>query len=219
MVSYSWLKASIFDVFSPLSDIFQFMKTSGCRKEWHPVVSVLFMLVDDAVDFHRDHNVVDFYADFVDEQPPVREHLFVAYPISSNYCVEGRLVSQVGFQFLTVSFEGVLQVPDVSLCRVKAGEWGLLFAEFLQLLGITPDYVPKFDEKTFDEILQGILPVERGAEIQEWQKRNDATECPYVILDDLQDFYPDQQAHFVEIDSRVGITAEDVSRAIEILKN
>ncbi|MBQ2521547.1 MAG: hypothetical protein II537_02450 [Bacteroidales bacterium] len=88
-----------------------------------------------------------------------------------------------------------------------------------KLLGITPDYVPKFDERTFDDILQGILPVERGAEIKEWQKRNNATDCPYVILDDLQDFYPDQQAHFVEIDPRMGITAEDASRAIEILRH
>jgi len=55
-----------------------------------------------------------------------------------------------------------------------------------KLLGITPDYVPNFDERTFDEILQGILP--------------------------------DQQAHFIEIDARVGITAEDAGRAIEILR-
>ena len=87
-----------------------------------------------------------------------------------------------------------------------------------KLLGITPDYVPKFDERTFDEILQGNLTVERGAEIKEWQKRNNATDCPYVILDDLPDFFPDQQAHLIEVDPRVGITAEDAIRAIEILR-
>ena len=86
-----------------------------------------------------------------------------------------------------------------------------------KLLGVTPDYIPNFDDKDYDEILQGRLPIGRGAEIRNWQEQNKATDCPYVIIDDISDFYPEQCPHYIETDPHVGITEEDASKAIEIL--
>ena len=85
------------------------------------------------------------------------------------------------------------------------------------LLGITPDYVPDLNEKTFDEVLQGRLPVGRGADIRAWQEQNKATDCPYVIFDDIPDFAPEQQSHFIKTDPHVGISSEDARMAIDIL--
>ena len=85
------------------------------------------------------------------------------------------------------------------------------------LLDISPDYVPDFDAGTSEMILQGKLPI-RGADIREWQKRNGALDAPYVILDDIPDFFPEQLPHFIQTDSRVGITAEDAARAVSILR-
>ena len=85
------------------------------------------------------------------------------------------------------------------------------------LLDIAPDFVPNFDDEAFEKILQGELPVGRGADIRAWQEQNGAEGSPYVILDDLPDFYPDQQPHYIQTDPRVGITLEDAMRAIGIL--
>ena len=85
------------------------------------------------------------------------------------------------------------------------------------LLDIAPDFVPNFDDEAFEKILQGELPVGRGAEIRAWMEQNGAAGNHYVILDDLPDFYPDQQPHYIQTDPRVGITLEDAMRAIGIL--
>ena len=118
-------------------------------------------------------------------------------------------------------------VPDVGI--VITSSWKLEGEEKMRrlwqkrglpgkLLGIAPDYVPSFDDKAFDEILQGNLPVGRGADIKAWLEQNNAHDCSYVIFDDLPDFFPEQQSHYIETDPRVGITSEDAKKAIELLK-
>lgn len=118
-------------------------------------------------------------------------------------------------------------VPDVGVVITSSWKWeGVEKMKRLwqkrglpgTLLGITPDYVPDFDERTFERVLQGELPVCRGAEIVAWQEQNNAQDCPYVIFDDLPDFYPEQQPHYIETDPHIGITAEDASTAIKILR-
>ena len=85
------------------------------------------------------------------------------------------------------------------------------------LLDIAPDFVPNCDDEAFEKILQGELPVGRGSDIRAWMDQNGASGNHYVILDDLPDFYPEQQPHYIETDPRVGITLEDAVRAIGIL--
>ena len=85
------------------------------------------------------------------------------------------------------------------------------------LLDIAPDFIPNFEDEDFEKILQGELPVGRGADIKAWLEANAQEGAQYVILDDLPDFFPDQQPHYIETDPRVGITLEDAMKAIAIL--
>ena len=86
------------------------------------------------------------------------------------------------------------------------------------LVGITTDPVAALDEEALERINRGELPVGRGAEIRAWLEAHGETGAPYLILDDMPDFYPDQLPHFIETDPRVGITLEDAARAVRILK-
>lgn len=57
----------------------------------------------------------------------------------------------------------------------------------------------------------------RGLEINDWLSKN--KHDAYVILDDSRDMLPDQMSHFVETDMEIGISDEDVEKAIKILNN
>ena len=149
-----------------------------------------------------------------------------------RHCMTGGLPTEDGFGpvFDPEAVENLAAiltaVPDARIIVTSSWKWeGLEKMQRLWkkrglpgvLLDITPDFVPTFDDTTFDEILKGNLPVGRGAEINAWLKANRAEGCPYVILDDLPDFYPEQQPHYIETDPRVGITLEDAVKAIGIL--
>ena len=54
--------------------------------------------------------------------------------------------------------------------------------------GITPTLIPK----TLDE-----LYASKGREIKAWISQHPATQ--YVILDDVPDFLPEQESHYIEI--------------------
>lgn len=59
--------------------------------------------------------------------------------------------------------------------------------------------------------------VVRGEEIRRWQDENDASECPYVILDDDSDMLLWQKDNFVQTDSELGLSEDDCEKAIWIL--
>lgn len=72
--------------------------------------------------------------------------------------------------------------------------------------GISPNLIPE----SLDDLLAG-----KGREIRSWLTRNPSS--GYVILDDVPDFLPEQQSHYIEINPHVGLTPDDVQKAIEIL--
>ncbi|MDE6556016.1 MAG: hypothetical protein K2K55_03540 [Duncaniella sp.] len=63
----------------------------------------------------------------------------------------------------------------------------------------------------------GATCVSRGGEIDGWLNRNGRPN--YVIIDDLDDFYPSQHDHYVETNPIIGITENDTDKAIKILRN
>ncbi len=74
---------------------------------------------------------------------------------------------------------------------------------------ITPtDFFPD----PFDKLL-------RGKEVEAWFKSNheDEDSCPYVIIDDENEFMTKQLAHFVWTNPERGLAKLDVDRAISIL--
>lgn len=56
----------------------------------------------------------------------------------------------------------------------------------------------------------------RGDEIDMWLKNHDDIEN-YVILDDCYDFHEHQLQNFVQTDYKVGLSENDVKKAIDIL--
>lgn len=66
-----------------------------------------------------------------------------------------------------------------------------------------------------DRLPCGASYISRGEDIECWLNQHGQTD--YVIIDDLNDFYPTQLDRYVETNPIVGITEADATRAIEIL--
>lgn len=87
-----------------------------------------------------------------------------------------------------------------------------------RLIDITPNSVS--DEMLLTANLDEIEMFHiRGAEIKEWLLTKGQNVSHYVIIDDMDNFLPEQQTHFVWTNPDVGITKEDAEQAIMILKN
>lgn len=85
-----------------------------------------------------------------------------------------------------------------------------------QVIDITPNSVS--DELLLTADLDKIdLFHIRGSEIQEWLTQNEKGVDAYVIIDDVDDFLPEQQQHLVLTNPDVGITLENARRAIALL--
>jgi hypothetical protein len=67
-----------------------------------------------------------------------------------------------------------------------------------------------------DTLPTGATYISRGEDIECWL--NQHRQPKYVIIDDLNDFYPSQLDRYIEINPIVGITDADAVRAIEIFK-
>lgn len=87
-----------------------------------------------------------------------------------------------------------------------------------------------WSERSLPGAINGILPgdvllspdlyfPQRGVEIEEWFHRQSkkASECKYVILDDVLDFLPYQMPHVVCTNPNKGITDENVEQAVRLL--
>ncbi|MBQ2352370.1 MAG: hypothetical protein II394_09175, partial [Bacteroidales bacterium] len=90
-----------------------------------------------------------------------------------------------------------------------------------RIVDITPLHL--LDDKLRDTDLNqvDVLSLCRGNEIKwyfdEVLDANSGS-CRFVIFDDLKEVLPELQDHFVRIDPIVGITEEDVEKAVEIMK-
>lgn len=87
-----------------------------------------------------------------------------------------------------------------------------------KLISITPNSVN--DEMLLNADLDHMeLFSIRGMEIKEWLTKNGKRVSQYVIIDDMDNILPEQQSHFVQTNSEVGITNEDAEKAINTLTN
>ena len=66
-----------------------------------------------------------------------------------------------------------------------------------------------------DTLPCGATYISRGEDIECWL--NQHGQPNYVIIDDLDDFYPSQHDRYIEINPIVGISTVDVEKAITIL--
>lgn len=87
-----------------------------------------------------------------------------------------------------------------------------------KLIGITPNSVS--DEMLLNADLDHMeLFSIRGMEIKEWLDKHGKNVSHYVIIDDMDNFLSSQKSHFVQTDPEVGITEEDVDKAVRLLNN
>ena len=85
-----------------------------------------------------------------------------------------------------------------------------------KLVDITPDYMS--DELLLKEDSANVdYLYERGSEIQGWLLLHGDDVSRYVIIDDIDDFLPEQQSHFVQTDPEFGITIDDVKKVVHLL--
>lgn len=60
--------------------------------------------------------------------------------------------------------------------------------------------------------------VDRGMELEQWIVNNNFTGS-YVILDDIPDFTKEQMCHYVKTNPSIGLTKDNINKAISILSN
>ena len=87
-----------------------------------------------------------------------------------------------------------------------------------KVIDITPNYMS--DEMLLNADLNDIdldcLDI-RGYEINGWLTLHGKDVSHYVIIDDMDDILTEQRSHFIQTDPEVGITKDDVEKAISLL--
>lgn len=73
----------------------------------------------------------------------------------------------------------------------------------------------KLPGEIYDILRTDTLFNDRGMEIKYFMK--DYIQSPYVILDDINEFLPEQQKHYIEVNPIIGISSADVEKAVAIL--
>jgi hypothetical protein len=87
-----------------------------------------------------------------------------------------------------------------------------------KLIGITPNSVS--DEMLLNADLDHMeLFSIRGMEIKEWLAKHGKHVTHYAIIDDMDNFLPEQHPHFVQTDPEVGISEGCAVQVIKILNH
>jgi hypothetical protein len=98
------------------------------------------------------------------------------------------------------------QLHDIDFLRNLLKDMGLIG----EIIGTTP--IKRVDTNCF---WPNSPFTSRGDEINEWMKGKKIDS--YVILDDINEFFGDQEIRFVETDAMIGLTKNNVELAIDIL--
>lgn len=81
-----------------------------------------------------------------------------------------------------------------------------------KIVDVTPDFMS--DELLMNEELGNMDHLcNRGCEIKRWLMQHKDEEVQYVIIDDIDDILPEQQAYFIQTDPGIGISDIDVMKA------
>lgn len=81
---------------------------------------------------------------------------------------------------------------------------------------VLPDYVPIMANMDITEDNIAIL-AGKGYEIQHWLDMNATENCRYVIVDDMDNFLPEQIPYLVQTNPWVGLTEENACKVIKLL--
>lgn len=147
-----------------------------------------------------------------------------------EYCYENGIENsdEYGYLFDPVAVQNLTKIVDESgACIVISSSWKYSGLSTLldmwndrslpgRVIDITPD--TESDEFLLNADLENMeLFSCRGYEIKEWLTAHGKGVESYAILDDEQEMLPEQQSHFVQTNTAVGITEEDAEKVIGIL--
>lgn len=122
-----------------------------------------------------------------------------------------RIVSDTSAEIVISSswkFFGLDEMKEMWKKRKLAGK----------VIGITPNSIS--DEMLLNANLDEMDGLcFKGVEIKEWLSKNGEQVKNYAIIDDENNFLPEQQSHLVQINPEYGISKEDAEKAIRILNS
>ena len=126
-----------------------------------------------------------------------------------------RIVDETEAEIVIISswkLEGVDRMIDLWNARKMPGV----------LVGCTPDCISGMDllNVNLEDPDAFSHLAGKGNEVKQWLKENAPKKADgyrYVILDDVPDFLPGQEEHYIQVDPGVGITEEDAYKVIERL--
>ena len=90
------------------------------------------------------------------------------------------------------------------------------------LAGCTPDCISGMDllNVNLEDSATFANLAGKGNEVKQWLRENAPKKADgyrYVILDDVPDFLPEQMENYIQVDSRIGITEDNVVKSVEKL--
>lgn len=124
----------------------------------------------------------------------------------------GRIIKATGAKVCLISswaYEGEDKMKALWKDREMPGQ---LFAICCSMPWVKPKIYEEYNEPSLD------MMVGKGRDILSFLSYVQG-EYNYVILDDVPDFFPEQEAHYVQINPKTGITDDDAIRAINILSS
>jgi len=122
----------------------------------------------------------------------------------------GRIIKATGAKVCLISswaYEGEEKMKALWKERNMPGQ---LFAICCNMPWVIPEINVKYAESSLD------MMVGKGRDVLSFLSSVQG-DYSYVILDDVPDFFPEQEAHYVQINPKTGITDDDAIRAIHIL--
>lgn len=124
----------------------------------------------------------------------------------------GRIIKATGAKVCLISswgYEGEEKMKALWKGRNMPGE---LIAVCCNMFWTRPEINVEYVEPSLD------MMVGKGRDILSFLSHIQG-EYSYVILDDVPDFLPEQEAHYIQINPKTGITDDDAIRAIHILSS
>lgn len=124
----------------------------------------------------------------------------------------GRIIKATGAKVCLISswaYEGEEKMKALWKERDMPGE---LLATCCSLPCVKPEINLEYVEPSLD------MMVGKGRDVLSFFSSVQG-EYSYVILDDVPDFFPEQESHYIQINPKTGITDDDAIRAIRILSS
>ena len=119
-------------------------------------------------------------------------------------------VDKFGYAFDSKAVENLATIPEETGAEIVIS-WKFLGLQTLQKM---------WKDRNLPGVIIDITPdgKSKGWEIDEWLMNHKGQVSGYAIIDDENVMLPEQQKHFVQTKSQLGITSREIEKSVNILK-